>query len=96
MIMVKIYAIFTSGVTIEESQIIIHCSRWTTFHTVIAERGNIVKMELDQTIFQRFNRKCSLSVWLSGESVSKYTIQAMNLSDCLRIAEMLDYNIRRS
>ena len=96
MIMVKFYALFTSGVTIDGSQIIIYCSRWTTFHTVIAERDNLVKMELEQTIFQRFSRKCSLSVWLSGESVSKYTIQAMNLTDCLRIADMLDYKIRRS
>lgn len=92
LVAVKTVALLTSGISLYEDKILIRCSKWTSFHTVAADRENIVKIDIMQSPFQRFlSHKCCLSFWLCGEGVTKYSVRAMDLKDAIRIARLLGY-----
>lgn len=91
LIVVKIAALSASGITIEEDDVILCTSEWTTFHTVSAKKKNIVLIETYQTFLQRIWRtKADLRIWFGGESSSCYTIYALTLEDCKKITKILE------
>lgn len=91
LIAVKVVALFTSGISIYDEKIVLRCSKMMSFHTVIADRNNIVKVELQQTPFQLYlNHKCTLILWFCGEGRSRYAVKAVRLKDGLRIKRTLE------
>jgi len=89
---IRITALCTSGISIYDDKIILRCSKWTSFHTVVAERKNIVKFEIKQTVFQKYtNKNCRVSVWLCGETKARYTVRALKMSDVQNIAKLTDF-----
>lgn len=92
-VIVKTVAFKCSRVFLSEDRIRIVCSKWTTFHTVNAKRQNIVKMDIMQTIIQKFSRKCRITFWLCGEGITKYTLRAMDIADAKKIANELGFGI---
>lgn len=91
LIVVKIVALSASGITIEKNSIVLCTSEWTAFHTVTAEKKNIVLIETYQTFLQRiWKTKANLRIWFSGESSSCYTIRALTLEDCGKITKILE------
>ncbi len=74
---VKTVALNTTGLSVYDDKIVIRCSKWTSFHTVIAKRNHIALIQIKQNIFQRIFKKCSIVIWLNGESKSKYTIKSL-------------------
>ncbi|MDE5854216.1 MAG: PH domain-containing protein [Ruminococcus sp.] len=87
---VKIAALFSSGITIENDIITVRSSHLTAFHTVIAETDKVVIFDIKQTIFQRItNKKCHVYIWFSGESKSRFKVKSLSLADGRKIAEML-------
>lgn len=93
LIIVKTAALLTSGISFYDDKILIKCSHLTDFHTIISDRANAVKLEIRQTVFQKISKKCSVSVWLCGEKRSKYTVRAINMSDAVKIADILGHEI---
>lgn len=87
--MVKFLALITSGISVSNKKVVIRCSKMTSFHTVIADRENVVLVQLTQTIFQRMWKKCSVIIWLSGESRSRYKVKSLPLEVGKKIKEML-------
>lgn len=91
LIVVKIVALSASGITIEKNSVVLCTSEWTAFHTVTAEKKNIVLIETYQTFLQRiWKTKANLRIWFSGESSSCYTIRALTLEDCGKITKILE------
>lgn len=90
---VKTVAHRTSGISIYSKDIMIWCSKGTAFHTVVAKRKNIVKVEIRQTITQIPWKTCDMVIWFRGESRSKYNVKSMNLKDAREIAEKLHHDI---
>lgn len=87
---VKIAALFSSGITIENGIITVRSSRMTAFHTVIAGTDKVVIIDIKQTVFQRItNKKCHIYIWFSGESKSRFKVKSLSVSDGKRISEML-------
>lgn len=87
---VKTFALFRSGITIDSGKIIVRSSKMTAFHTVIAETGKVVAVEIKQSLFQRItNKKCHLSIWFTGESKSVFTVKAIYVSDAEKICNLL-------
>lgn len=87
----KLTAFFTSGISIYDDKIMVRCSKWAGFHTVVAERSKLVKIELQQSVFQKISNKCSICLWFGGEERSHFKVKAMRVSDVKKISAMLDY-----
>ena len=92
-IIVKFVALLTSGVAFYEDKIIIRCSKWTKFHTVVSMREKVVKLELEQNLLQAMSGRCAFSIWFEGEEHTRYKIKAMRADEVRKIAESLDYKI---
>lgn len=94
LVLVKTVALFTSGISVDEERILIRCSKWTAFHTVIADRSSIVKAELRQSLLQKPGKKCNIIIWFCGESSSSYMVRAISLRDGIKIMKTLGYDIK--
>ncbi len=89
----KLTAFFTSGISIYDDKIMVRCSKLAGFHTVVAERNRLVKIELQQSVFQKVSNRCSICLWFGGEERSHFKVKAMRVSDVKKISDMLDYKI---
>jgi len=94
LISVKMVALYTSGISLYDDKIVVRCSKWTSFHTVVADRRNVVKIDIQQSIFQLFNGRCSIHLWFCGEIATRYIVRSVSLEDALRIASMLGFDMR--
>ena len=92
LILVNIVSFFTSGVSVYDDKILIRCSKTTAFHTVIAERKKLVKLELQQTLPQKIDGRCNLVFWFGSEEKAHFKVKALSVKSALEIAEVLDYN----
>lgn len=92
-VIVKIAAFFTSGIAIYDDKILVRCCKWSKFHTLIVDRSKIIKVELEQTIFQKIGKRCSVSLWFEGEKHIKYKVKAFDEQKALDIAELLGYEV---
>lgn len=92
-IIVKFVALLTSGVALYDDKIMIRCSIWTRFHTVVSERNKIIKLELEQNLLQALSGRCAMSIWFEGEEHKRYKIKAMKASDVRKIAVILGYKL---
>ncbi|MBQ9898672.1 MAG: PH domain-containing protein [Ruminococcus sp.] len=90
---VKCAAFATSGVAICDDVMIIRCCKFTSFHTVTAARSKLVKIELEQTVFQKLGRRCTISFWFEGEEHRKFRVKGLHSRDVNKIAEALDYDV---
>lgn len=90
---VKCAAFFTSGVVIKDDIIIVRCCKFTSFHTVTALRSKIVKIEIEQSFFQKLGRRSGISFWFEGEEHRRYRVNGFRSRDVNRIAEMLQYDV---
>lgn len=90
-IIVKFVALMTSGVAFHEDKILVRCSMWTRFHTVVSDKEKVVKIELQQNLLQARSGKCSMSIWFGGEEHKRFRIKAMKAEEVRRIAAELGY-----
>ncbi len=81
LVMVKIAALFTSGITLYPDSIVLRCARGTRFHTVIAKRENVIMVQINQNPVQKLFKKCTVVLWLCGESRSRYKVKGLKLSE---------------
>ena len=92
-IIVKFTALMTSGVALYENKIMIRCSAWTRFHTVVSEKDKIIKIELEQNLLQAMSGRCAMSIWFEGEEHRRYKIKAMKAEEVRKIAKRLGYEL---
>lgn len=86
---VKTAALLTSGLSVIGDEVIIRCSKYTSFHTVIVRRENVAMVQMRQSVFQKLFGKCHLILWLSGESFSGYMVQSLSVKQCKEIIDQL-------
>lgn len=92
-VIVKFVALLTSGIALYDDKIMVRCSIWTRFHTVVSEREKIVKLELEQNLLQAMSGRCAMSIWFEGEEHKRFKIKAMKADDVRKIAEILGYKL---
>jgi len=95
LVLVKTVAMLTSGVSVKDDRVIIRCAKWTAFHTVIAHKSNIVKVELRQSLLQKPSGKCNVLIWFCGEASSCYMVRALKLREGVKIMRALGHDVRR-
>ncbi len=91
MVFVKTAAVLTSRISVYSDRIMIKYSKLFGFHTVVAERGSLVKIEYRQTPFQKISKKCTMSFWFNGEDSRKHSVKAIKTDDAQEIAALLGY-----
>ena len=64
-----------------EGGIVLRCARGTRFHTVIAKRENVIMVQINQNPVQKLFKKCTVVLWLCGESRSRYKVKGLKLSE---------------
>ena len=89
---VKTAAFFTSGISVYDDRIMVRCCKWSGFHTVIADRKKLVKLVLEQTLFQKIGRRCSVSLWFEGEEHIRFKVKSFDEKDAKLISQLLDHN----
>ncbi|MCR5601857.1 MAG: PH domain-containing protein [Ruminococcus sp.] len=92
-IIVKFVALMTSGVTLYDDKIMIRCSSWTKFHTVVSERDKIVKLELHQNYLQAMSGRCAMCIWFEGEEHKRLKIKAMKVEEVREIEKILGHRL---
>ncbi|MDE6035050.1 MAG: hypothetical protein K2G36_03990 [Ruminococcus sp.] len=93
LIAVKLTAFFTSGISIYDDKIMVRCSKMSGFHTVVAESKKLVKLEIQQPVFQKISGKCSIVLWFGGEERSHFRVRAMSVDNVRKISAMLGYSV---
>ena len=95
LVLVKTVAMLSSGVSVCDDRVIVRCAKWTAFHTVIADRHNIVKVELRQSLLQKPGGRCNVLIWFCGEASSCYMVRALKLREGVKIMRALGHDVRR-
>lgn len=91
-IAVKIGAFITSGISLYDDKIMVRCNKLNTFHTVIADRRKLIQFEIEQTIFQRRRKACSIIFYFEGEKHKRYKVKGISVKDANDISLLLDYD----
>ncbi len=89
-LLIQFTALRSNGIKIYKDQIVVRTAKGTSFHTVIADTDNVVKIGIEQTIVQRLNKKCKLVLWFSGEGTSRYQIKAIYRKDAEKIKKIIE------
>ncbi len=86
LLIVKIFAKFTTGIgTSDEMVTLKYCSMYQ-FHTIIVPKNKIVYVRLSQTIFQRGIDACDVIVYTRGERASRHRIRGISVSEAENFA----------
>ena len=91
MIAVKTAAFFTSGISLYDDKIMLRYSWLNGFHTIVAERKKIVKVELMQTVFQKIGGRCTVGIWFEGEDSRCCRVKALATEDVRSLEALLGY-----
>lgn len=92
MIIVKIHALFNTGLSIEDNFICIRYSRFFAFHTVLADRKKLVKTQIIQNPIQKKLGRCRLDFYFNSEIPKKNKLHGINLKDAEKILKILEMN----
>ncbi|MGN0605621.1 MAG: PH domain-containing protein [Oscillospiraceae bacterium] len=86
---VNIISSCISGVSVENDSICIKYSKGYVFHTVISEKSHIIKINISQTMFQKFSDTCDLSVYINSEIPMHHKVKSIKLSDAEKIRDSI-------
>lgn len=89
MLIIKIFALITTGITIEDNFICIRYSRFFAFHTVLADKKKLVKVQIIQNPIQKKIGRCRLDFYFSSETPRKNKIHGINIKDAEKVLNIL-------
>lgn len=89
MMIVKIIALITTGISIENEFICIRYSRFFAFHTVLADRKKLVKAQIVQNPIQKKLGRCRLEFYFNSEIPKKNKLNGINLKDAEKVLKIL-------
>ncbi len=88
LLIVKIFAAFTTGIGIGDEMVTLkYCSMYQ-FHTIVVPKDKIVYVRLSQTIFQRGTNVCNVYVYTRGERASKHRIRGISMTEAENFAHI--------
>lgn len=90
MLIVKITALFSTGVSIEDNFISIRYSRFFAFHTVLADMSKIVKIQIIQNPIQKKLGRCRLDFYFNSEVAKKNKLHGISIKDAETLLNILN------
>ncbi len=88
LLIVKIFAKFTTGIGIDEETVTLKYCSIFQFHTVIVPKNKIVYVRLSQTIFQRGTDVCDVLVYTRGERAVRHRIRGIPTAQAENFAHL--------
>lgn len=89
-IIIKLTALFTSGITFNDGYIQINYSKGFKFHTVITEPEKVAKFCIRQSVFQKIFKKCTVFIYFGSETSVKHTVKAIPVDDAKKILDTIN------
>lgn len=91
MIIIKFVSAVTSKVVIYGNNIEIIYSKGFGFHRIIADKNNLMKVNITQTPFQKQAKVCTIYFYFSGEKPHSHFVKAISCKDAEKIFLLLGY-----
>lgn len=85
----KIVACFTSGVSIENNFCCVRFSKGFTFHTILADKEKIAKLQIIQNPIDKKTGRCKLDFYLGSELPKKNRIKGIRIEDAKKIENFI-------
>lgn len=89
MAVVRIVSLLITGISFEENFICIRYSRLFSFHTVLADRKKIAKIQIIQNPIQKKMKRCRLDFYFSSETPKKNKLRGINIRDAEEVIRIL-------
>ena len=80
-LIIQIASLKTSGVAISKNRICLRYCRGFAFHTIVADTDSIVKVRIQQHIWQRKSNKCHLCIYFRAETPHKCILYGLNYTE---------------
>ena len=74
-LLVRIVDLFSSGIGIDDNDVILRYSSFLKFNTVLIKRDNVISVKLRQSLFQRIGKRCDVFVYTKGETADRHRIR---------------------
>lgn len=87
LVIVKLYAYMTTGITVEDDFCCIRYSRFYAFHTIMADRSKLVKIRMFQDIIDKKTGKCRLDFYFCSEKPRVHKVKGLSVKDAQKIIE---------
>lgn len=81
MLIIKTMSLFKTGVSFNDDYICIRYSRFFAFHTVLAEKKRLVKVQIVQNPIQKLLGRCRLDFYFSAELPKNNKLYGIRLKD---------------
>ncbi|MGN0622248.1 MAG: PH domain-containing protein [Porcipelethomonas sp.] len=94
MFIVKTIALMSSGITIEDDFCCIRYSRFYAFHTILADRENLVKIQIIQDPIAKKIGRCRMDFYFSSESVRCNKLKGVKYSDAKKIMDHFGFSYK--
>lgn len=88
---VKLVAMNTSGVTIEDNFCCIRYSRFYNFHTILADKDKLVKVQIIQNPFEKRLGRCRLDFYFNAEVPKNNKVKGVRIQDAKKIIEKFEF-----
>ncbi len=86
---VKFYAHMTTGITVEDDFCCIRYSRFYAFHTILADKNKLVKIQISQDIFDKRVDRCRIDFYFDSEVSKAHKVKGISVSNAQKIMEQL-------
>ncbi|MGN1480786.1 PH domain-containing protein, partial [Porcipelethomonas sp.] len=92
LLVVKIAALFTSGITIENDFCCIRYSRFYAFHTILADKEKLVKVQIIQNPVDKKLGRCRMDFYFNAETPKSNKIKGIRIQDAKKIIEKFEFS----
>lgn len=86
---VKLYAHATTGVTVEDDFCCIRYSRFFAYHTILADKNKLVKIQIFQSLINKKTGTCRLDFYFNSEKTRAHKVKELRVEDAQKIIEQL-------
>ncbi len=87
LIVVKIAAHFTTGITVEDDFCCIRYSRFYAFHTILADKSKLVKIQIFQDVIDEKIGRCRMDFYFNSELTKVNKVKGIKIADAKKIIE---------
>lgn len=91
LIIVKLVAFGTTGITMEDDFCCIRYSRFYAFHTILADKSKLVKIQIFQDVIDEKFGRCRLDFYFNSEVTKVNKVKGLNIKDAKRIIEKFNF-----
>lgn len=89
LLVIKTMALFMTGISIDNGFVCIRYSRSFTFHTVMADKRKLVKIQIVQNPIQKKLKRCRLDFYFSSETPKANRLHGINITDAEKLLKIL-------